>query len=96
MRHALSLSPVSQVAHQPNVIELARTVLGPAAFPFRATLFDKSPHSKVEVEWSQRPERVPFGHRLDFLSPEVQHLNTGKLKIMPPLNPEKRKRGNSS
>lgn len=57
---------------------------------------DKSPQSNAEVEWSRRPDRVPFGHRLDFLSPEKQHLNTGKLKIMPPLNDKKRKRGDNS
>jgi ectoine hydroxylase-related dioxygenase (phytanoyl-CoA dioxygenase family) len=53
VRHALSLSPVSRVANQPNVIELARTVLGPAAFPFRATLFDKSANSNCLVVWHQ-------------------------------------------
>jgi ectoine hydroxylase-related dioxygenase (phytanoyl-CoA dioxygenase family) len=53
VRHALSLSPVSRVANQPNVIELARTVLGPAAFPFRATLFDKSANSNWLVVWHQ-------------------------------------------
>lgn len=53
VRHALSLSPVSQVAQQPNVIELARTVLGPGAFPFRATLFDKSAISNWLVVWHQ-------------------------------------------
>lgn len=53
VRHALSLSPVSQVARRPNVIELARAVLGPAAFPFRATLFDKSASSNWLVVWHQ-------------------------------------------
>ena len=33
---------------------------------------------------------VPFGDRLDFLSPERQHLNTGRLRILPPRNPERR------
>jgi hypothetical protein len=45
VRHALRLGPVSAVAQQPNVIQLAQVVLGPEAFPFRATLFDKSPGS---------------------------------------------------
>lgn len=62
----------------------------------RSKQSDKSPHSYVEVEWSKRGDRVPFGHRLDFLSPEKQHLNTGRLKIMAPLHPEKRKRGDAS
>jgi len=53
VRHALSLGPVANLAQQPNVIELARTVLGPTAFPFRATLFDKSPMSNWLVVWHQ-------------------------------------------
>jgi hypothetical protein len=43
IRHALTLSPVTAVAREPQMIELAREVLGSEAFPFRATLFDKSP-----------------------------------------------------
>jgi hypothetical protein len=43
IRHALSLPPVTAVAREPQMIELARQVLGSEAFPFRATLFDKSP-----------------------------------------------------
>ena len=41
------------------------------------------------VVW--RKEFVPFGDRLNFLSPEVQHLNTGRLSIMPPRGERKRK-----
>ena len=39
IRHALSLPPVTAVAREPQMIELARQVLGSEAFPFRATLF---------------------------------------------------------
>lgn len=53
MRHALRLGPVSQVAQQPNLIQLAQVALGPEAFPFRATLFDKSPKSNWLVVWHQ-------------------------------------------
>jgi len=53
VRHALRLGPVSAVAQQPNVIQLAQVVLGPEAFPFRATLFDKSPRSNWLVVWHQ-------------------------------------------
>jgi ectoine hydroxylase-related dioxygenase (phytanoyl-CoA dioxygenase family) len=53
VRHALGLSPVSRVAQQASVIELARAVLGPAAFPYRATLFDKSYKSNWLVVWHQ-------------------------------------------
>jgi ectoine hydroxylase-related dioxygenase (phytanoyl-CoA dioxygenase family) len=53
LRHALSLSPISNLARQSTVMELARSVLGPEVFPFRATLFDKSPESNWLVVWHQ-------------------------------------------
>lgn len=53
LRHALSLSPISNLARRPTVMDLARSVLGPEAFPFRATLFDKSPESNWLVVWHQ-------------------------------------------
>jgi ectoine hydroxylase-related dioxygenase (phytanoyl-CoA dioxygenase family) len=53
VRHALGLSPVAELAQQPSVIERARALLGPAAFPYRATLFDKSPKSNWLVVWHQ-------------------------------------------
>jgi ectoine hydroxylase-related dioxygenase (phytanoyl-CoA dioxygenase family) len=53
VRHALGLTPVAELAQQPAVIEHARAVLGPAAFPYRATLFDKSPKSNWLVVWNQ-------------------------------------------
>lgn len=36
-----------------RLIETARSCLGRSAFPFRATLFDKSPHQKWLVVWQQ-------------------------------------------
>lgn len=53
VRHALGLRPVAELAQQASVIERARAVLGPAAFPYRATLFDKSPKSNWLVVWHQ-------------------------------------------
>lgn len=53
VRHALHLSPVSSLAHEPQMLEIARGVLGPDAFPFRATLFDKSPAANWLVVWHQ-------------------------------------------
>jgi ectoine hydroxylase-related dioxygenase (phytanoyl-CoA dioxygenase family) len=53
IRHVLRLSPVAELAQQPSVIERARAVLGPSAFPYRATLFDKSPNSNWLVVWHQ-------------------------------------------
>jgi ectoine hydroxylase-related dioxygenase (phytanoyl-CoA dioxygenase family) len=53
VRHALGLAPVAELARQPQMIDLAREVLGPDAFPFRATLFDKSPTANWLVVWHQ-------------------------------------------
>lgn len=64
VRHALSLSPVTAIAREPQMIELAREVLGSEAFPFRATLFDKSPTANWLVVWHQ-DTALPLLDRID-------------------------------
>ena len=64
IRHALGLAPVAGIARQAQVIGLARAVIGPEAFPFRATLFDKSPQSNWLVVWHQ-DTALPLGRRID-------------------------------
>jgi hypothetical protein len=51
VRHAMRLAPVADLAQGSEMIEIAREVLGPHAFPFRATLFDKSPAANWLVVW---------------------------------------------
>jgi ectoine hydroxylase-related dioxygenase (phytanoyl-CoA dioxygenase family) len=53
IRHALDLACVLELARQPKLVKIARAVLGPAAFPFHATLFDKSSKSNWLVVWHQ-------------------------------------------
>lgn len=53
IRHALKYPEISALAHNPEIMAAAAAVLGPAAFPFRATLFDKSPDSNWLVVWHQ-------------------------------------------
>lgn len=53
VRHALKLPPVAELARGPGMIGIAREILGPDAFPFRATLFDKSPAANWLVVWHQ-------------------------------------------
>jgi ectoine hydroxylase-related dioxygenase (phytanoyl-CoA dioxygenase family) len=53
VRHALGLPPVAAAAQEPRLLGLAREVLGANAFPFRATLFDKSPSANWLVVWHQ-------------------------------------------
>jgi ectoine hydroxylase-related dioxygenase (phytanoyl-CoA dioxygenase family) len=65
VRHALGLSPVAAAARQPQMIKLARGVLGPSAFPFRATLFDKSPVANWLVVWHQ-DTALPLRERIEL------------------------------
>jgi ectoine hydroxylase-related dioxygenase (phytanoyl-CoA dioxygenase family) len=53
VRHLLRHAPVAKLAQEPRLIEIARGVLGSEAFPFRATLFDKSPSANWLVIWHQ-------------------------------------------
>ena len=53
VRHALRFAPVAELAREQQMIDLARQVLGNDAFPFRATLFDKSPAANWLVVWHQ-------------------------------------------
>jgi ectoine hydroxylase-related dioxygenase (phytanoyl-CoA dioxygenase family) len=53
MRHLMRDPRVSELAYDPCVLTLAQHVLGPAAFPFRATLFDKAPDKNWLVVWHQ-------------------------------------------
>lgn len=53
VRHAMSLPSVSAVARNSQLLPIAREILGPDAFPFRATLFHKSPTANWLVVWHQ-------------------------------------------
>ena len=52
-RHILSHPAVAAVASDERLLTLARAVLGDEAFPFRATLFDKSATANWLVAWHQ-------------------------------------------
>ena len=64
VRHALRLAPVADLSREPKLIEIAHEVLGADAFPFRATLFDKSPQSNWLVVWHQ-DTALPLTARLE-------------------------------
>ena len=42
VRHAFDSAGITRFSRNPQLLEIARETLGEAAFPFRATLFDKS------------------------------------------------------
>lgn len=52
-RHLLSYPTVETVARAPHMLGIAREILGPEAFPFRVTFFDKSQTANWLVAWHQ-------------------------------------------
>ena len=53
VRHAMKLPAVTAVARDSRLLGIAQEILGKEAFPFRATLFDKSPTANWLVVWHQ-------------------------------------------
>lgn len=53
VRHALRLAPVAHIAQAQFLVEVARQLLGADAFPFHATLFEKSADANWLVVWHQ-------------------------------------------
>ena len=53
IRHLMANSAVVQVARSSGMLAIARSILGNGAFPFRATLFDKSFDANWLVVWHQ-------------------------------------------
>ena len=53
IRHILSHSAINSVANDARVLGIAQSILGENAFPFRATLFNKSPDSNWLIAWHQ-------------------------------------------
>ena len=63
-RHLMRYPIVQQVAHDPRMVAIASQFVGPAAIPFRATLFDKSPEHNWLVVWHQ-DTALPLRERRD-------------------------------
>jgi len=53
VRHAMRLPAVARIARSAQLMRIAQEVLSEEAFPFRATLFDKSPTANWLVVWHQ-------------------------------------------
>ena len=64
MRNAMQIPAVRNTAFDRRIIGHARRILGEYAFPFRATLFDKSLRSNWLVVWHQ-DTALPVQHKLD-------------------------------
>jgi ectoine hydroxylase-related dioxygenase (phytanoyl-CoA dioxygenase family) len=69
MRNALQVDTVGALARSSRLFGIAREILGRDAIPYRATLFEKSPHANWLVAWHQdramplrkRRERAGWG-----------------------------------
>jgi len=64
IRHAMRHPSVAALAKDSRLLGLAREILGPAAIPFRATVFDKSPATNWLVVWHQ-DTALPLRQRRD-------------------------------
>lgn len=53
VRHLLGNPAVGDLANDPRLLGIAQSVLGHHAFPFRATLFEKSPDANWLITWHQ-------------------------------------------
>jgi hypothetical protein len=53
IRHVLKHPGINMIALEGRLLGMAQAVLGSAAFPFRATLFDKSRDSNWLIAWHQ-------------------------------------------
>lgn len=64
VRHALRYPAVGELAKSTPLLQIAGRIFGGPAFPFRATLFDKSPASNWLVVWHQ-DTALPLRGRLE-------------------------------
>jgi hypothetical protein len=63
-RRILAIPAVRQLANDPRLLTIATGFVGPNAFPFRATLFDKSAMANWLVVWHQ-DTALPLRERFD-------------------------------
>jgi ectoine hydroxylase-related dioxygenase (phytanoyl-CoA dioxygenase family) len=64
LRHVLALPTVAALAWDPRLLKIAREVSEKKAFPYNATLFDKSPDANWLVAWHQ-DTALPLRERRD-------------------------------
>jgi len=78
-RHLLARPEISGLCRHPRLVELVHPLLGPAAFAYKATLFDKTPEANWKVAWHQdlsvpvRGEARPAGWKGWSVKAEVLH-----------------------
>jgi ectoine hydroxylase-related dioxygenase (phytanoyl-CoA dioxygenase family) len=63
-RHLLSSPAVAELANAPQLLRIAKAILGDDAFAFRATLFDKNAEANWLIAWHQ-DTALPLREKLD-------------------------------
>lgn len=54
-------------------------------------IWDEKKRPKLAPDWADREGWRPFSNRIDFLSPEARHLQTGRISILPPRGEKERR-----
>lgn len=65
VRHAMDSTGIARFSHASELLSIAQSVLGDTAFPFRATLFDKSAFANWLMVWHQ-DTALPIQERRDM------------------------------
>jgi len=85
IRHTLGRPNVSRLAHDRRLLSIAQQVLGPQAFPFRATLFNKSPARNWLIPWHQ-DTALPLREQRDMAGWGPWSVKAGILYAHAPAN----------
>ena len=86
IRNLLNLVPaVAELANSPNVIGIAREVLGPDSIPVKGTLFDKTPDANWLVPWHQ-DLTICVNSRMDADGYGSWTTKAGVVNVQPPVS----------
>ncbi len=83
LRHALALPSVAALAWDSRLLGLARKILGTKAFPYQATLFEKSPNANWLVAWHQ-DRALPLREKRDTPGWGPWSLKQGVIHCLAP------------
>ena len=84
-RHVLTVPAIRAVAGDERLLSIARIYVGAAAFPYRATLFDKSPESNWLVTWHQ-DTALPIRSRVERSGWGPWSVKAGVLHAIAPAS----------
>jgi ectoine hydroxylase-related dioxygenase (phytanoyl-CoA dioxygenase family) len=85
MRNLLTLPFVFELAQHPKLLQLVYSVLGPNAFPFKATFFDKKPEANWLVPWHQ-DLTIPVDRHIQHPDWGPWSTKAGVLFVQPPTS----------